>query len=114
MFTEKDIKQITSKGISIEDVNAQVLRLKDGMSFSNLVSAATIGKGIESYDQDETQAFIDLYTEKQKDLSIVKFVPASGAATRMFKFLFQFLKDFKPSKGSVEKYAERKNDALSR
>ena len=112
MFTEKDIKQITSKGISIEDVNAQVLRLKDGMSFSNLVSAATIGKGIESYDQDETQAFIDLYTEKQKDLSIVKFVPASGAATRMFKFLFQFLKDFKPSKGSVEKYAERKNDAL--
>ena len=112
MFSEKDIEQIKNKGITIDDVNAQVLRLKDGMSFSNLVSAATIGKGIESYDEKETQAFIDLYDRKQQELSIVKFVPASGAATRMFKFLFQFLKDFKPSKESIENYAERKNDAL--
>ena len=112
MFSKKDIEQIKNKGITIDDVNAQVLRLKDGMSFSNLVSAATIGKGIESYDEKETQAFIDLYDRKQQELSIVKFVPASGAATRMFKFLFQFLKDFKPSKESIENYAERKNDAL--
>lgn len=112
MFSDKDIQQIKSKCISIEEVNAQVTRLKDGMSFSELVTAATIGKGIESYDGKETQEFIDLYEAKQNALSIVKFVPASGAATRMFKFLFQFLKDFKSSKESIEKYAERKNDAL--
>ena len=112
MFSEKDIQQIKSKGITIDDVNAQVSRLKNGMSFSNLVAAATIGKGIERYDDKEIQEFIDLYETKQNTLSIVKFVPASGAATRMFKFLFQFLKDFKPLKESIEKYAERKNDAL--
>ena len=112
MFSDKDIKQIKSKGITIDEVNAQVTRLKDGMSFSNLVAAATIGKDIECYDENKTQEFIDLYETKQSKLSIVKFVPASGAATRMFKFLFQFLKDFKPSKGSVKEYAERKNDAL--
>lgn len=112
MFSDKDIEQIKNKGIALEDVNAQVSRLKDGMSFSDLVAAATIGKGIERYDDDESQEFIDLYENKQNGLSIVKFVPASGAATRMFKFLFQFLQNFKPSKESIKKYAERKNDNL--
>ena len=37
----------------------------------------------------------------------MKFVPASGAATRMFKFLFQFLQKFNPSKESIEDYAEK-------
>ena len=112
MFKDKDILQIESKGISVDEVNAQVKRLKDGMSFSHLVAAATIGKGIEGYDENEIQDFIDLYESKQNELSIVKFVPASGAATRMFKFLFQFLKNFKPSKESVKNYAESTNDAL--
>ncbi|WP_298340118.1 DUF4301 family protein [uncultured Algibacter sp.] len=112
MFTEKDIKQIKSKGMTLEQVNTQVSRLKNGMSFSDLVAAATIGKGIESYDKDETQELINLYDNKKNNLSIVKFVPASGAATRMFKFLFQFLQNFNPSKENVKKYAERKNDSL--
>ncbi|MDG1731165.1 MAG: DUF4301 family protein [Algibacter sp.] len=112
MFSNKDIQQIKSKGITIDEVNAQVSRLKDGMSFSALVAAATIGKGIERYDETETQEFIGLYEAKQNEYSIIKFVPASGAATRMFKFLFQFLKNFKSSKESIEKYADRKNDAL--
>ncbi|WP_298556540.1 DUF4301 family protein [uncultured Algibacter sp.] len=112
MFTEKDIKQIKSKGITLDEVNAQVSRLKDGMSFSDLVAAATIGKGIEQYDDNETKEFIELYEAKLNELSTVKFVPASGAATRMFKFLFQFLQNFKPSKESIKKYAERKNDNL--
>ena len=111
-FSEKDIQQIQNKGITIEHVNAQISRLKNGMSYSNLVAAAKIGKGIESYDENNTQDFIKLYEAKQKSFSIIKFVPASGAATRMFKFLFQFIKKFKPSKESIEEYAERNNDAL--
>ncbi|MGB5419072.1 DUF4301 family protein [Algibacter sp.] len=112
MFSDKDIKQIKSKGITINQVNAQLSRLKNGMTFSDLVSAATIGKGIESYDADEVKGFVGLYEAKKNYLSIVKFVPASGAATRMFKFLFQFLQNFNPSKDSLAKYAERKNDEL--
>ena len=111
-FSDKDIQQIQSKGITIEQVNAQISRLKNGMSYSNLMAAGTIGKGIESYDKHDINGFIKLYEVKQGSLSIVKFVPASGAATRMFKFLFQFIKKFKPSKESIEDYAERNNDAL--
>lgn len=112
MFSEKDINQIQDLGITIDKVNEQIERLKDGMSYSNLDAAATIGKGIEKYEKDEIQNFIELYEAKRNNLSLVKFVPASGAATRMFKFLFQFLKSFKPAKESVQEYADRKNDTL--
>ncbi|GAA3633786.1 DUF4301 family protein [Flavivirga jejuensis] len=110
MFTEKDIQQIQNKGITEEQVNAQVARIKNGMSYSNLVAAANIGSGIDSYNEDEIKDFIKLYETKQNDLSTLKFVPASGAATRMFKFLFLFLKNFNPSKESIENYAETYKD----
>jgi len=45
MFTEKDIKQIHNKGITLDQVNAQIHRLKNGMTHSNLLSAATVGRG---------------------------------------------------------------------
>ncbi|MEL0454991.1 DUF4301 family protein [Flavobacteriaceae bacterium SZ-1-7] len=112
MFSEKDIQQIKNKGIEKEQVVAQADRIKNGMSYSNLVAAATIGKGIESYNEADLQNFIQSYDAKKDDLSIVKFVPASGAATRMFKFLFQFLKNFNPAKDTVESYAERRTDSL--
>ncbi len=112
MFTEKDIENIQRKGITIDEVNAQVARIKNGMSHSNLIATATIGKGIESYSANEVKDFIGLYESRQNHLSTLKFVPASGAATRMFKFLFQFLKIFDPSKESIEDYAEKNNDAL--
>ena len=112
MFTEKDLQQIKNKGITLKQVEAQVSRIKNGMSYSNLISAATIGNGIESYNESETQDLIESYEAKQSSLNIVKFVPASGAATRMFKFLFQFLNNFNPEKDTIESYAEKQNDSL--
>ncbi|MFI1772933.1 DUF4301 family protein [Thalassobellus citreus] len=112
MFTKKDIQQIENKGITQEQVNAQISRIKNGMSYSNLIEAATIGKGIASFNEDETKVLIELYNAKQNALSIVKFVPASGAATRMFKFLFQFYKNFDASNESIDDYAERQKDTL--
>ena len=93
MFSEQDIIQIKNKGITEKQVEGQVSRIKNGMSYSNLIAAANIGTGIESYSAEETRDFIAGFEAKKNDLNIVKFVPASGAATRMFKFLFQFLKN---------------------
>ncbi|MCF7559839.1 DUF4301 family protein [Sabulilitoribacter multivorans] len=112
MFTEKDIKQFEIKGITLKQVEAQVSRIKNGMSYSNLISAATVGNGIISFNETETNRLIKVYENKQESLSIVKFVPASGAATRMFKFLFQFLNNFNPNKDTIEDYAEKHNDSL--
>ncbi|GAB1858241.1 hypothetical protein MHTCC0001_30780 [Flavobacteriaceae bacterium MHTCC 0001] len=112
MFTATDKTQFEGKGITLDQINAQVSLLKNGMSFSNLVSAATIGKGIESYSASEIEDIISYYETKKEDVNIVKFVPASGAASRMFKFLFQFLNNFDPSNETIASYAEKQNDKL--
>lgn len=112
MFSPSDIKQIESKGITLEQVTAQINRIKNGMSHSHLLSAATIGKGIERYAEDDLEAFVEGFDKKKNELNLLKFVPASGAATRMFKFLFLFLKDFNPEKDSIKSYVERSNNSL--
>ncbi|MFY0713367.1 DUF4301 family protein [Seonamhaeicola sp. NFXS20] len=112
MFTEKDIEQIHSKGITVDQVHAQIERLKNGMSYSKLLAAATVGRGIERFTEKETQSYIQYYDSKKDNLSIVKFVPASGAATRMFKFLFQFLKTYNPEKETINEYIDRQNNDL--
>ncbi|WP_067144857.1 DUF4301 family protein [Pseudotamlana agarivorans] len=104
MFEDRDIQQIYSKGITLNQIKAQVARLEEGMTYSVLIGAATIGKGIERYDASETEKLIQLYEAKKENFSILKFVPASGAATRMFKFLFQFLQKYNPSKETIESY----------
>ncbi|MFV0566368.1 MAG: DUF4301 family protein [Flavobacteriaceae bacterium] len=108
MFTEQDLEQIKTHGLTKEKVNAQITRIKSGMVFSNLVEAATIGNGIIRFSPQEQQKFIADYDKKRNHLSIVKFVPASGAATRMFKFLFQFLKEFESGDERIGTY-ERKH-----
>ncbi|WP_405293956.1 DUF4301 family protein [Algibacter sp. Ld11] len=112
MFSEQDILQIKNKGITEKQVEGQVSRIKNGMSYSNLIAAANIGSGIESYTPDKSREYIALFEARKNDLNIVKFVPASGAATRMFKFLFQFLKKYDPNRESIETYIESTNDIL--
>ncbi|RMZ51055.1 DUF4301 family protein [Flavobacteriaceae bacterium PRS1] len=109
-FSEKDIQQIEEKGLTLDEVNTQIDFFKKGMSFINLESAATLGKGILSLNTEETKKYVTLFDSKRDDLSIVKFVPASGAATRMFNFLFQFIKTYNPSQESINSYINKHKD----
>ena len=106
-FTEEDIKQIEKKGLSIEKVNAQIEVFKKGISFSNLISVATVGNGILKLKPEDQKKHVALFENKLEEKSIIKFTPASGAATRMFKFLFQFLEEYNPKKESINSYINR-------
>lgn len=112
MFSEKDIEQIHNKGITLDQVNAQIDRLKNGMTHSNLLAAAKVGRGIHAYDAPESNDLVKFYDSQKEQHNLVKFVPASGAATRMFKFLFQFLNRFSTSKDTIKKYVEKYGDDL--
>ncbi len=94
MFTEKDLKQVEAKGIDLSAIDRQIGNFRSGFPFINLVRPATSGDGIFSFCEDELSYFINYYSQHLKDLSVVKFVPASGAATRMFKHLFEFTNSF--------------------
>lgn len=83
---------MSKKGISAEQVAEQLKTFKTGFPFLKLEDAATIGKGVLNPTAEETGEFLKGWDEYCKgDNTILKFVPASGAASRMFKDLFAFL-----------------------
>ena len=92
MLNEKDLKQIAQKGISEEKLNNQLEQFKTGFPFLRLESAAAVGRGITSPDEILRQQYIDAWDKyKAEGKKVVKFVPASGAASRMFKDMFAFV-----------------------
>tara|TARA_B100001146_G_scaffold225185_1_gene247419 strand:+ start:9990 stop:11519 length:1530 start_codon:yes stop_codon:yes gene_type:complete len=104
MFTEKDLQQIEAHGLTINDVIRQLERYRLGTPFAEVVTAASVGNGIEVINERNQEALIQLYDRSKEGLDVVKFVPASGAATRMFRFLHTFLKEYDPKEQSLNDY----------
>ena len=81
-FSKKDIKQIESKGLSQEEVLKQIDLFKTGIPFTNISEAATIGSGIIALNDESINEFVELFESEKDNKSLLKFVPASGAATK--------------------------------
>ena len=93
MLSEKDIEQIISEGRDVETIEKQLNGFKLGFPFMNLVAPANPGKGINQLDEQRINEYVTLYDGLSKSKRALKFVPASGAATRMFKNLIEFRED---------------------
>lgn len=92
MLSQQDLSQIAAKGISEEKLNKQLEEFETGFPFLKLEAAAAVGHGIMAPDEEEREAYVQAWDAyKAQGKSIVKFVPASGAASRMFKNMFAFL-----------------------
>ena len=109
-ITDKDLKQLESKGISKETMLSHINTFKEGIPFVKLENAAVIGNGILKFSEIEEKELIAFYDSKLKELDILKFVPASGAASRMFKALFSFLSAYNPAEETLDAYLNRTND----
>ncbi|MCR4031588.1 MULTISPECIES: DUF4301 family protein [Flavobacterium] len=109
-FSSDDFVQIYNRGISFETILKQLKNFKKGISKSNLIRPATINDGILSLSEEEFQQKALFFDEQKDQFKIKKFVPASGAATRMYKFLSAFLNDFDIKKETINAYINRKND----
>ena len=93
MFTEQDIEQIGAHGLCVADAERQMLRFREGFPYLDICRAAVAGDGILQADGAAAERYGAVYRELRPQRKVVKFVPASGAATRMFKALFEFLND---------------------
>lgn len=92
MLSQEDLKQIAAKGISEQQLNSQLKQFETGFPFLRLEAAASIGHGIIAPNAEERTAYEKAWEQYKADgHKVVKFVPASGAASRMFKNLFAFL-----------------------
>lgn len=87
MFNQQDIRQIEERGSSVEEVGKQIERFRKGFPWMNIVGAATPSRGIVVLDEKGEDEAI-AYADSAKVDGKVKFVPASGAASRMFKDIF--------------------------
>ena len=111
MFTEQDIALIEARGVSIEEVTQQIENFRNGFPSLPIVRAASGGDGVKQLSDEEVSAAESLYNSRMEQLRTIKFVPASGAATRMFKELFEYVNDDKRTAGidklivNLEKFA---------
>ena len=99
MFTEKERSQIEAHGLTVEQVERQIENFCKGFPFLKVVSAASPADGIVTLSAEEVAEAVARYEEAAPALKIQKFVPASGAATRMFKELFEFVNEDKRGAG---------------
>ena len=89
--TEADKAQLESLGLTPEQVQAQIDNFREGFPKSHLDAAATPQNGgIHVLTDKEITRYEKSYRTLARDKRILKFVPASGAATRMFKDLYTF------------------------
>ena len=92
MLTQQDLKQLAQKGIAEQQIETQLGQFKTGFPFLKLEAAAAIGRGIVAPNDAERKHFVDAWQKyKAEGKKVVKFVPASGAASRMFKDMFAFV-----------------------
>ena len=111
MFTQEDLLQIEQHGLTAEQVEQQIANFRQGFPSLPVVRAASVGDGVLRLDEEALSRAEARYEAAAKALRVVKFVPASGAATRMFKELFEYVNDDKYTDGierlldNIEKFA---------
>jgi hypothetical protein len=92
MLSTNDKKQIENRGSHIQTVLAQIENFKNGFPYLPLNDVATIDNGIIRLEKNDLEKAVNLYNEKiSNGTRPLKFIPASGAASRMFKALFEAL-----------------------
>ncbi len=108
-FSQTDIDQLKVKGMEMSQVEAQINYFRSRFPYLILDSPATIKHGIIKYEKKKLQFYIEVFENKGRKKELLKFVPASGAASRMFKELFECYfelkeSDNKPQNDFLEKY----------
>lgn len=92
-FTDNDIKLINNLGINKEVVEKQLFRFKNGFPDIVLCGNVIPEKGLKKLTSEDLSLYLKIYDQESSNKQLVKFVPASGAASRMFKMLFNFLEN---------------------
>ncbi|MBW2610370.1 MAG: DUF4301 family protein [Deltaproteobacteria bacterium] len=110
MFNEDDIKQIKDKGITPERVLSRIEIFKKGFPFSKLLRPCIVNDGIIVLKDDDLERLEKVYSQAATSGRAMKFVPASGAATRMVKLLLSIYNRYKQIDEKVIRAEAEKGD----
>lgn len=91
IFSDNDIAQIKNHGLTVDAVNKQIADFVHGFDFADILRPATVGDGILELNADARKRYIEIYDKYRHTHNVMTFVPASGAATRMFRDIYEFI-----------------------
>jgi hypothetical protein len=94
-FSQSDLNQISAHGMTPEKVISQIEIFKKGIPFTRVLRPCTVNDGIMTLDNNDIDKYISIYDDARKQGRCIKFVPASGAASRMFKYLLEVYNEIK-------------------
>lgn len=109
-FSKRHTEQIAAKGLTIAQVQEQLHKFQKKIPYADIKAHASIDNGILQLTDDAKENYIEIYQNARKNLEILKFTPASGAATRMFKFLYKFLENYNPQKDTINSYINKEKE----
>ena len=107
-FSSADFIHIHEHGIPMKNIQKQLSFFKEGIPKADLVSPATLSNGILKLSEKDFQEKASFFDANKSGLKLNKFVPASGAASRMFKFLTEFINEFDIENESINAYINLK------
>lgn len=109
-FSSHDFVTIYKKGIHLSTIKDHLMLFSKGISKTNVVKPAVIGDGIVGFTDSQFEELVNYFDDNINNQKLLKFVPASGAASRMFKFLNEFLRDFDIENDTINSYVNKKNE----
>lgn len=110
-FTISDFADIWQRGIPVEKIRQQLLIFTNGISKTILKKPARLDDGIFAMPNDIALKYASYFDDNKDNFKLTKFVPSSGAASRMFKFLIEFIAEFDPAKETINAYINRKKQS---
>lgn len=111
IFSDNDRRQMAEMGISEQTALKQLEIFEKRLPPIHLKRPCTVGDGIRALDESDTEKYSKIYSDAEQAGRVMKFVPASGAASRMFKLLLRFNNEFDQiSVNEIEDDAKSNND----
>lgn len=109
-FSEEDFDYVKSQKLKFSTIQNQLNQFKNGIPPIELVKSARNGDGIHAFTYGNHIELAIYYDNYKDNFKVEKFVPASGAATRMFKFLIEFLCHYKLGEESINAFLNRQSN----
>ena len=108
LHLKSELNNESGLDISSEEIIEQLKIFEDGIPFVKLANVCKINNGIKLIPDEKQKKLIDLFQSALNDNRVMKFVPASGAATRMFKKIQTVLLEMRNV--TIEELKKRKGD----
>lgn len=109
-YTKEDLKVFRQREVKPEEIDRQLAHFEKGFDYVDLSAPATIGNGIIRIKAEDEERLNACFEQARETGELLKMVPASGSASRMFKELFAFMDSYTGSEEEFLQFVQDKGN----